>query len=400
MELLTTLCAALWELIKLLIKDRELLNELLTKGFKLRLYWEIFKSDYFYDEKLVKWFLSNRDLTKLPKTDFIDYPVYLNYYTEDIKSESLSVKGKSGKRKLKEIRMPYKEEINFVNAPTTKILVEGQLSFYQMSDELRDLTERNFRDYINSKKLTNPHGTILRVSNLKRVNKNLYECSLERSTYEFQARTNLTLDYTLEPPTNLRGKFSHYPTLRLMDMNESRNLRPLNESILVNSLGVSAVVYYQKGRHRFFFMKLRKDSNGVFENMLSTVSGVVQIPQGQRVSDLISYGSQEIRRELSRETGLDDAIKGIQPLAFVRELTRGGKPQLFFLIEIKCVDNKDFKRLFQNSVEGLQEFYDSLLKNKASIRGSLSPEFMANLVYTFQFFQKRERQNESPIMID
>ena len=50
-------------------------------------------------------------------------------------------------------------------------------------------------------------------------------------------------------------------------------------------------------------------------------------------SEIIS--ENELRKKFSNEVGLNESvIREITPLALVRELLRGGKPQLFYLIDV------------------------------------------------------------------
>lgn len=152
-------------------------------------------------------------------------------------------------------------------------------------------------------------------------------------------------------------------------------------------------------------MKLRHDSEGVFERMFSSVSGVMQLVRDERISELVSYAQKEIRREFYRETGLEDDnefIVSVKPLALTRELVRAGKPQFFFLIQVderRIHEDRDIRARFRQSAEGLDEFYDDLISNKASFNRSLSPELAMNLVYSFQYFQQTEKQPRLPIII-
>jgi hypothetical protein len=350
------------------------------------------KTDYFYSEDLVKAFLLERDFTNLPrppKSVFIDYPKYLDYYWQDIEV----VYYKQGIIE-NSVQIPYKEEINFIENPNVQINVAGPIEQYEPSLQLIKSTEANLKAYLQKKPATTD-GSVLRIASLKKIDMNRYECILQRSSYFIQARTNLTVDFPLEENST--------KTLRILDMTNNCQLPTLEESILVNSLGVSAVVYYVQNGKRYFFMKLRKDSEGVFESMLGTTSGVVQLPSGQRITELVSYAQHEMLREFSRETGIDEdklPIKDIKALSFTRELTRGGKPQFFFLIEIPFIDESNFRTVFRKSIEGLDEFYDNLLKNKTSFSTALSPEYSANLIYAFQYFQSQEKKKQRPILFD
>ena len=236
---------------------------------------------------------------------------------------------------------------------------------------------------------------ILRLSSFTRHDNTRYDCKLERSTYYYQARTNLTIDYILD------GEMTK--TLRIIDLASDNNLRPLEDSILVNSIGVSAVVFFRKQGDLYFFMKYRKGTEGIFGNMFGTTSGVVTLPKGQPVTSLVDYVYNEMRREFYRETGFDEdrddlPIKDMKLLSFTRELMRGGKPQFFFLIEIDEINETQFRRKFRPSAEGLLEFHDNLYHNN-KYSAVLSPEFATNIIYALQFFQNQEKLKTDPVIL-
>jgi hypothetical protein len=70
-------------------------------------------------------------------------------------------------------------------------------------------------------------------------------------------------------------------------------------------------------------------------------------------------------------------------------------PQFFFLIELASYDESSFKDSFRKSQEGTEEFRSSFIQDGTRFLTALSPEFMANLFYAFEYFQAiecRERQ--------
>lgn len=405
---------------------------------------------YFVPEKVVAEMLFDRDHARLPSTNWIKYTMGDGHYNEDTHVFDVT-RG----RATKKLKIPYKEEINFIKFPHAKISVVGgkrgmaRPAQYVMDKDLMALTNDIAHQFIGEKSKTF-NGDILRIKSLtKKVESGSWEVELQSARYFDQVRTNLTLDSQVY----LNQEGGKVPTsLRKMDMNAEQNLKPLGESLLVNSLGVSAVCYYKgHGQTKHFFMKRRRSSDGVFENMLATTSGVVEPPlppdiikeirelqerdkndsdssrkhenekdqkarvekelklreqskwphQMEKIKDLVSYAKSEMLRELSRETGItENLINHIQPLAFVRELTRGGKPQFLFLIEIKKFSKKDFGKIFRASAEGLEEFHDERFESWAACRSPLSPEFMANLLYAFEYFQSIEDAKSSAIRLD
>ena len=351
---------------------------------------------YFYPEDLIKLFLFAHNFEeKKGNTKFIKYDNAYKYYSGD-RTVFVLVNGKDSKS----VEVPYKEEINFIKNPETLMIVEGNISPYKMSEEIRLLTEGNLSSYREENSGTKD-DPILRIASLKQLEKYKYTCKLESSSYYNQVRTNLTLDYLLNDPS----KKYHGETLRSLDLSEDGILVDFNKSRMVNSIGVSAVLYYHDpdfGKTAFF-LKPRKGARveaknkkpeigvGVFQNMLGIISGVVKIPNSGNISDIVQYIESEIYDELKEEAGYtrDQKILMIKPLAFVRELARGGKPQFFFLIEVPYIKDSDFRKQFRQSSEGRQEFRDG--KKRLKFESILSPEAAANLLYALSYFENKQK---------
>jgi len=356
-------------------------------GKKPRAIVKNFLSGYFYREDFVKSLLFSQDWSaRIGRTDFIDYDIYKNYYPEDKKQVSLQLGGQS-----KSIILPFKEEINFVLHPKAQILVRG-IKSYSMPRDLEKLTESNLQKFLLIKPNTFD-GPNLRLSSLKKIPKGNYECDLEYASYFPQVRTNLSADFRLQS--------SRVPSIRLLDMGTNKKLKSLDQSIMLNTIGTSAIVYFHKDGNAYFFMKLRKQL-GIYENMFGTTSGEVENPQEDiKINELISFVSEEMKREFSYETGLNSSkvIQSIRPLALTRDLIRGGKPQFFFLIKIREVGKKEFSLNFKKSIEGLDEFHDDLIHQFRS-RNAISPEFAMNLVYAFQAIMNDKRFETETINLE
>jgi len=386
--------------IKVDVKD---LQKLVKDNFpKLKNYIKMCKTMFFYDEDLIKIMLSVNDFkSKEKSTKYIKYENAYIYYPEDKCTMSIVYNDSE-----MDISLPYSEVINFITKPDAKIFVDGVITDFNMSDSVERLTADNLRSYLSDNPGTSD-GSILRISSLTEESDSAYKCKLERSSYYYQVRTNLTLDLPLQS--------KHEKTLRVIDLNEKKGLRPFTESIMVNSIGVSACIYFRDSRtgKRKYFLKPRGSNRiigdegivkgtGVFQGMLSTVGGVVQVPKGIPITNLTDYAYTEIIREFSRETGLSNdelELKEIKALAFSRELARGGKPQFFFLIEIPEITDKNFKYYFKKSPEGLEEFNDHFIDNYIFFSSSLSPETATNLFYSLSYFQNNGGLNPKQIFL-
>jgi hypothetical protein len=359
-------------------------------------------SRYFFRESLIGSLVFFRNFRHLKATSFIRYDKILDFYDA---SESREVAMKHKKEENRPI-IPYKEEIDFIANPDSIIKIDGDITDYVMPAYLQKLTDANLATFL-KKKPTTFDDPLVRIKEYSRLQGNRYLCKVQKSTYFMQARTNLTIDLPLEGQGEL--------TLRKTEMGNTNSLKPFVDSILTNSVGVCGVVYYTKmsGKNnksargistskKYFFMKLRKAEEGVYEKMLGTVSGVGTYIEDQKFSDLTAYATEQMIIEFTRETGLGrEAILFIKPLSFCRELARGGKPQFFFVIQIKSelTKTKEFKRRFQTSAEGTLEFFDEMFTNRAFLFSALSPEFTTNLIYAFQYFQSASGKMSDQVII-
>ncbi len=323
---------------------------------------------------------------------FIDYDSALNkgYYRLDV----LKVKVKLP-RGVEEVELPYKEEINYIDSPNSRITIRGGHidTIFDIGDKYRALTQPVFEEFMQAKPGTFD-GPVLRLQSIKAVGRDAYECVLQRATYFDQIRTNLSLDM----PIGL-GR-----TMRIEDLSTDKQLRPLHQSLLANTIGVSAVwvtpLKHKDRKSRYqVFLKPRRRQTGVFYDMLGTVSGVVEVPEDDEFygQTLEVYAKKEICREFYQETGYNDymvannmaeSVVEIIPLAFTRELMRGGKPQFFFLIVTPSIAEKDLASCFKGSFNGPAEFYKG---SSPRIRKfGLSPETQCNLLYALRYIQRHE----------
>lgn len=350
-------------------------------------HWQYVRSDYFYTERFVKALVTTQELAGLPKNSFLDYNAYRRYYHGRHRITKLVSAGKS-----RQLVLPYEQVIDLSRQPATRIVGPGTLPNFDPSDEWYKLTQSNLDAFLERKPSTT-NGPVVRVADLRFLDVHSYSLSLERAGYFDQVRTNLTLDYQ---------EHAGRESLRIKDLSPDEGLPSFAQSSLANTIGVSAVVFFQKAGEDFVFMKLRRPHLGVYENMFGTVSGAAQAGANQRIADVIQWAQGEMLREFRRETGIDhDAdeqeVKWVIPLAFTRDLVRGGKPQFFFAIQIAPQSENLFRKKFRPSAEGLDEFCDSLISNKTSLGRTLSPEFLYNLIL---FFEWRSRSISGELYLD
>lgn len=360
----------------------------LVKAFpKITHWWSFASSKYFVKSSMVKHFLGELDFKSLPKTNFIIYSKWNDYYTGQRKEFDCIQNGQR-----KKVVVPYFEVIDFISHPTTTISIDENISTYEPKKEIKILTDKALEKYLAEKPKTTD-GPIVRLASLEQISECNFHCTLQKSSYYEQIRTNLTLDFNNKGTTSLRVK----------DLADGNQLRSFDQSMMVNSIGVSSVVYFSKGTRSYFFMKLRQQSTGIFETMFGTTSGVLELSE-ETPKDLIKLASDEMLREFCEETGVpkDEALENviITPLALTRELIRGGKPQFFFLIEIPDEVEEKFKAYFKSSQDGLNEFDDNPFeKAKGYITNHLSPEFAVNLYYAYRYFNVQNQLSDKPIKL-
>lgn len=187
-------------------------------------------------------------------------------------------------------------------------------------------------------------------------------------------------------------------------MGADKILRPFSDSIFTNTIGVSAIWFTRceplkhKNDYVHFFLKPRDKGHAIYDGMLGTVSGGVKFPtEGYDIlSESLQYVSKALLKIFYNKTQYDKYMQENQipeseikiiPLAFTRELLRGGLPQFFFAIETPPVCDNDIKRyLNQSAFYRRIAFRESFLKNVLPC--IFSPETMTNLLYTIQYLNK------------
>lgn len=194
------------------------------------------------------------------------------------------------------------------------------------------------------------NGTALRLSSLT-SNETGYFAECHFIKYLDQLGTNLSIDYEENRHTG--------NTLRDREIGDYGEPLEFEQSKLANSIGVASIVYFRRKGKRYFWCKPRSSKVAIEKGILGSPSGVVSPVYGQPITNLTQFLYSEMIREFSEETGLPvEVIRNIKLLNLSRELRRGGKPQVFFLLEIDDLKESDFINLFRSSPDGLNEFIE------------------------------------------
>lgn len=351
--------------------------------------------------------IANMEFLNFERGEQLDGTQLCELYGDDMRS--MKIHDAHGERT---IRIPYLEMINFINDADTKISIEPLTitKEFNLPEDLKKATEPARADVCRRKKNTHddPHP---RMASFEKINDKEYKCSFEKTCYYNQIRTNLTMDYPIEVPgygdTTMR---KIEMKKRKKDGDQSRRLPLLSESGLANVVGVSAIwCMGDDAAHRKYYLLPRKEDVGVYENMLGMPSGDIECPKGDKFPNdsLVDFLKWEIAREFAEETGIADSERddtkyskpletnkikhrtklNIIPLAFLREMLRGGKPQMFFLIRTEVIPDKKLRRCFRASL-GVEEF-----NSKPYSDAKLSTEVACNYLYAQAYLQHCDIEN-------
>ena len=378
---------------------------------------KLFRNKVFYSDNEV--YQRALDYNFSPKLSLTTEPIFLveaGNLKDDYNKSFKEIKVKRERIEFK-FELPYKEVINFIEAPDTTITITNpnNIKRFQLSEALNKLTQPAYEEFM-GKKPNTYNDSHPRIASLYKTD-DKYSCTIEEADYFQQIRTNLSLDFKI----NMENE--QETTLRNIEQNnrvtESQDLPEFSESCLANTIGVSAIWMMKRSIwSKDVFLRPRKNNVGVFAGKLGIPSGSVEMPKGSRfrTKNLVEYLTLDIAREFIEETGLfgekvyvgknrentitfSDIKKNFElpndfptpitlpesvemtiiPLAFVRELRRGGKPQMFFLITTKEIPDVIIRKGFVQS-KGNEEFEKTLLTS-----ATLSSETMSNYVYAQKY---------------
>lgn len=219
---------------------------------------------------------------------------------------------------------------------------------------------------------------------------NQMECRFAR--YFDQVATNLTLDWDSGklPP----GAHS----LRAgLEKPQDGKLPKLSESVLANTLGTAVMVYNKRMQP---LLRVRNPSMASigFQGLHCSVSGVLELPDGTEPGeygfDVFLHGTH---KEIKDELGLLPHQYQLYPVAFARELPRGGKPQLFW-IAIADVDDDTLKDAAAHAREGNEfvfhdfaDVFKDLPKEDQNFSSKFTYEGLACLIFSEIFLDANKK---------
>lgn len=215
------------------------------------------------------------------------------------------------------------------------------------------------------------------------IENNFPKITAQIAKYFDQVGTNLSLDYKLEP------KITDCEKLRDWDIKQSQvtngNIPPLNKSKLANTLGIAIGITAQNSKKQdVVLIRLRTNKTAVYSNMWHLPFSFAHCPEKNEIKEKFNLKDliiNDYQSELNEELGLSisDFFEPI-PLAFCRDLVRGGKPQLFLEMKSKLTFEELQKRIQNKTNE-----YKKNLKEYELNANTYSPELEAFILLKNKF---------------
>jgi len=261
---------------------------------------------------------------------------------------------------IEELRFFYREA-NWINheipyellADTKDLLSSGWLNLkwehepFELPIELIGHRDEMVQEFQKRGKLRTGPGGLPDNQNCPRVigfDKQRKELMLQQAVYYDQVATNLCMDFRLQTQAYNFGN-----TIREIDRNYfvvgrhlqkkepvNEGLTPFEKSFLANTLGVACMIVFKNGE---VFYRLRSEKTAVYGKQAHVpVSFAQEVrPNSKSPRTLEDLVMQDLHLEFYQETGLEynGYISKAIPLGFCRDILRGGKPQLFLLLESK-----------------------------------------------------------------
>ena len=181
---------------------------------------------------------------------------------------------------------------------------------------------------------------------------------IERAWYADQVGTNLTLDYPLPQPLRIgeRDCRSVREWDRQQAVGDALDMPSFTASRLANTIGVSIGITCRTRDGGLALLRRQRAKNvAVYAGMWASpfafaLSIPKDLPDGRhRLRDLIGF---DLGVEFADEVGLElSDFSPPRPVAFCRDVVRGGKPQFFFEMSTDVAFESIAERLGSKSAE-------------------------------------------------
>lgn len=221
----------------------------------------------------------------------------------------------------------------------------------------------------------------IRITKLDLAENKVY---IQPATYFDQIATNLTLDWA----SGLLGEDSLLTIRNYVEKHQDGQLPPLRSSILANTLGVAVVLINPETQDMLIPIRGNEQAimHGAAGKFHCSASGVFAWNETDNDKHALTFDFfiQGMAKEIESEIGLKPEQYELIPLAFTRELVRGGKPQLFFVaktnLDIKTIQS-DMK-FAEESWEFIDQ--DSLTEDSPLYQYIQSPSNAPQELFTYE----------------
>ncbi len=271
---------------------------------------------------------------------------YLKYHHGDISKFYIHSKGEKLGSVLGRIWVgtPYVKVINYLDPSISEKTRQnwGQFKFidhFRFPTILRRHRELMIGQFNKKQKLRKGNLPAPRVYDVSPQNEGpVFE--LHHAHYYDQVGTNLTLDYHHKEPI-----IDDIHNVREWDCYQAgvgKQLPWFSQSNLANTIGVAVAITARNsdGKRITLRRKRRRNKVAVYQDTwhvplsFALCYSPEDFPIGHPLVDIKSLIMNDLSTEQFQELGLDiHMLKDPQPLAFCRDVIRGGKPQFFFEME-------------------------------------------------------------------
>ena len=247
--------------------------------------------------------------------------------------------------------------------------IKRSTSVYSVPPALKKHADAAIECFKRTNKLVKLEGTDEYENNISaRIRfweKDYDKIEIEKATYFNQVGTNLTMDWA---SNMLKG--GKYATIRnTIERPVKGKLPKLSDSVFANTLGV-AVMFVTKDDS--FYVPIRGTKQAVMAErggqFHCSASGVFKWSEKLELNETNRFDlfGEGMRLEIKDEMNIEEDEFTLIPIAFARELARGGKPQLFYVAKCSLTE-KEIKERRKDAIERWEYIEPEELKESSPL---------------------------------
>jgi hypothetical protein len=240
------------------------------------------------------------------------------------------------------VKSPYELLIDYRKITASHWGTYKLSGIYELPGELSRHRERMVERFKKENKLLKGNNPAPRVSKFEVGIDGTPNLILEQAFYYDQVGSNLTLDFPLSKIIQVDGE--DCSTVREWDIAQAKSnhqLPSFEKSKLANTIGVAIGIAAPSDEYGTVLLRRKRAIND------AVYPGMWHVPFSFALSNELLEGRETIGEiahlikfdyghELAEELGLENSDLGpAKPLAFCRDLIRGGKPQFFFELDTR-----------------------------------------------------------------